>query len=142
MLHTPNRAFESSGAGRYLFVTIALSALAAAGCSTAPPAQPSRVYAGPESYLIGKRVEAVAQVYGNPGKSNTVGNTTFVTYSAPGRSGSRYENICFLEIQADRETGVIRQASTGSNLGITSQRFGFDVRQDCNRLFYREQLAQ
>ena len=122
--------------------TVLGAAFLAAGCAAPLPVQPARVYPGPASYLEGKNIEAVARVYGNPGKSSTVGSTTFVSYTGSGRSGSRYSNICFLQIQSDRDSGVIRQVEIGSNLGIDSQRFGFDPRQDCNRIFYREALAR
>lgn len=123
-------------------VAVVGTALLNVACSSPPRAQPARTFPGPESYLTGKNIEVVARVYGNPSKSNSVGNTTFISYSGSGRSGSGYSNICFLEIQADRENGIIRQVSMGSNLGIDSQRFGFDVGQDCNRIFYREKLVQ
>lgn len=115
------------------------------GCSTPntnPIVQSSRTFPGPESYLMGKNIEAVAQVYGNPSKTNVLGNTSFISYTGYGRRGSSYDNICFLEIQSDRTSNIIKNVSLGSNMGIDNRSFGFDVRQDCNRVFFTEKLAK
>lgn len=117
----------------------AASILVLSGCVT-PTSTVN--YPNPESYLFGKDIETVAGVYGNPTKSNTLGKTLFISYSGYGRDGSGYSNICFLELQADNETKIINKVEVGSNLGIDSKAFFLDVRQDCNRVFYRPQLAK
>lgn len=122
----------------YGILKVAPSIFLLAACVTTPP---TINYPDPEKYLFGKNVEAVASVYGNPQKSNTLGKTLFISYTAFGKDGRNYSNICFLELQADSETNVIKKIQLGSNLGIDNKQFPLDVRQDCNRAFYRPALA-
>ena len=124
---------------RNLLITI-LSIILLSSCVTPAPATKVS-YASPESYLISKSIETVAGVYGNPEKSNALGKTIFVSYTAIAKIGSNYSNICFLELQADTDTKIIKKANLGSNLGIDSKKFPLDVRQNCNRAFYRAELA-
>lgn len=115
------------------------------GCATNAtnvPVVNNKSYPAPDSYLIGKPVENVVRVLGNPQRTNSVGNTLFISYTGYGRRGSNYDNICFLEIQADRTTGLVRQAKIGSNLGIDNPAYGLNVRQDCNRVFLKTELSQ
>lgn len=119
-----------------------IATIVLAGCTTPRPPEPVRLFPSPESYLPGKKLDSVAQVYGNPSKVNTVANTTFVNYTGYGRRGYGYDNICFLELRVDRESGVIHSATVGSNLGIDNPRWGFDVKQDCNKVLFNERLAQ
>ena len=123
----------------YGILKVAPSILLLSACVTP---MPKTNYPDPETYLFGKNIETVASVYGNPGKSNTLGKTLFISYTAYGKDGGGYSNICFLELQGDSETKIIKKIQLGSNLGIDSKNFPLDVRQDCNRAFYRPVLAK
>ncbi|MDP2265145.1 MAG: hypothetical protein Q8J70_01210 [Thiobacillus sp.] len=111
-------------------------------CAPAKTISNNTTYPGPESYLLGREIESVASVYGNPTKSNTVGNTLFVSYTGFGHDGGSYSNICFLELQADSKTNKIKSVKLGSNLGIDGLAYNLNVRDDCNKVFYRTQLAK
>jgi hypothetical protein len=122
-------------------VAISLSLLV--GCSTVVKTKHNDVpiYPSPEVYLLGRSVEDVAKVYGQPEKTSTVGGTNFVKYSRVGTNGYGFSNICFLEIQSNTNDGRVTSASLGSNLYIDSKSFPINVRQECNKLFYRAQLT-
>lgn len=105
-MHSKNS--RASAATRLHAITFALigSALLVSACAPQPIVSqaPARLYPSPESYLVNKNLKSVAQIYGSPSSVNTVGTTTFAKYSGTVRNGPGYQNICFLEIQADRET--------------------------------------
>lgn len=111
-------------------------------CAPAKTISNNITYPGPESYLLGHEIESVARVYGNPMKSNTVGNTLFVSYTGYGHDGGSYSNICFLELQADSNTNKVKSVKLGSNLGIDRLVYKLNVREDCNKVFYRSQLVK
>lgn len=111
-------------------------------CAPAKTISHITTYPDPESYLLGREIESVASVYGNPTKSNTVGNTLFVSYTGFGHDGGSYSNICFLELQADSKTNKVKSVKLGSNLGIDRLVYKLNVREDCNKVFYRSHLAK
>lgn len=113
--------------------TVVVSILILSACVTSTP---KINYPNPESYLIGKNIETVVGVYGNPRKSNIVGATLFISYS--GFDQANY--LCFLELQADNETKKIKKVEVASDANRGA--YPSDVRQECNRVFYRPQLAK
>lgn len=115
--------------------TVASSIFALSACVTPTP---KTNYPDPESYLSGKNIETVVGVYGNPKKSNIVGATLFISYI--GFDQANY--LCFLELQADNETKKIKKVEVGSDVGTGRRAYPPDVRQECNRVFYRPQLAK
>ena len=94
-------------------------------------------YADVEQYLVGENIEDVVKRYGNPQKTNQIGNTIFVSYQGIGTISSGFSNICFLELQSDVTTKKITSVKLGSNLSINRVENVIHVRNDCNRVFSR-----
>lgn len=120
-----------------IFVVVG-GAFILAACVAQPP---SRSYPSPDSYLVGKNIEDIAQVYGGPEANNTIGKTLIIRYTGLGNSGRGFSNLCSLELQADSETNIIKHTAMYSNLAKYQSIFDFNIVQDCNRVFYRAQFA-
>lgn len=121
-------------------------AFALTACATAPqapsaPTAPRVVYPDPRTYFLGQSLEKVVSEYGVPDSQSAVGETVLMRFTGYGRRGPGFDNICSLTLQADKASGIIKKADIGSNLWIEPRRWPIDVRQDCNRVFYRPSLA-
>lgn len=116
------------------FIHIVLVSFVLTGCMHSSH---KNYYADVEQYLVGENLEDVVKRYGNPQKTNQIGNTIFVSYQGIGTISSGFSNICFLELQSDVTTKKITSVKLGSNLSINRVENVIHVRNDCNRVFSR-----